>query len=156
MTHVACTQTSLPWHSRLAGCQRCALKYGRLITFFGVTTGVRMMGCRGALPQSPVVGLAPRTPHSSRRRRGHGWLGAGRRCAAPASYNPVFPRRVCRSHSGSGRPLLGGDTEPARGTHHLQEAPTTRATSASVLELSARRNGCLPCRSFSPRCVGYV
>ena len=44
----------------------------------------------------------------------------------------------------------------SRGTHHLQEAPTTRATSASVLELSARRNGCLPCRSFSPRCVGYV
>ena len=61
-----------------------------------------------------------------------------------------------RCHSGSGRPLLGGDTKPARGTHHLQEAPTTRATSASVLELSARRNGCLPCRSFSPRCVGYV
>ena len=44
----------------------------------------------------------------------------------------------------------------SRGTHHLQEAPTTRATSAIVLELSARRNGCLPCRSFSPRCVGYV
>ena len=23
-------------------------------------------------------------------------FGAGRRCAAPAGYNPVFPRRVCR------------------------------------------------------------
>ena len=53
-------------------------------------------------------------------------------------YWPLTLDCFRRCHSGSGRPLLGGDTEPARGTHHLQEATTTRATSASVLELSAR------------------
>ena len=58
---------------------------------------------------------------------------------------PLPPATTLSSHAASsasilasGRPLLGGDTEPARGTHHLQEATTTRATSASVLELSAR------------------
>ena len=47
-----------------------------------------------------------------------------RRGAVRGDFHGCTSPTLCRSHSGSGRPLLGGDTESARGTHHLQEAPT--------------------------------